>query len=92
MTISVRPEVEGAVIAILAAQALLPPDAIALDATVDELGLDSLGKVEAIFALEERFDIAIPFNANAPEIPEFDLFSVQSIVSAVERLIAQKAA
>lgn len=87
-----RAEIERAVIAILATQLLLPPEEVAADAVVDNLGLDSLGKVEAIFALEERFDIHVPFNANEPDQPDFDFSSVPSIVAGVERLIAQKAA
>jgi acyl carrier protein len=84
-----RSDIEEAVIAILATQLLLSPSDIAPDARIDDLGLDSLGKVEAIFALEERFGIAIPFNANAPDAGEFDVSSVSSIVAGVERLIAQ---
>jgi acyl carrier protein len=84
-----RAVIEEAVIAVLAAQALRQPSEVAADARLDDLGLDSLGKVEAIFALEERFDIAIPFNANAVES---DLDTVQSLVSMVESLIAQKVA
>jgi acyl carrier protein len=87
-----RVEIEAAVIAILAKQLLLSPDEIAADAKVDDLGLDSLGKVEAIFALEERFEISVPFNANEPDQPDFDFSSVPSIVAGVERLIAQQAA
>jgi acyl carrier protein len=83
------PEIQKAVIEILATQLLLPPGDIAPDARIEDLGLDSLGKVEAIFALEERFDIAIPFNANAPDQPEFDFVSVPGIVAGVERLIRQ---
>jgi acyl carrier protein len=83
-----RAEIEAAVIAILARQLLLPASEIAPDARVDDLGLDSLGKVEAIFALEERFDISVPFNANEPDQPDFDFSSVPSIVAGVERLIA----
>ncbi len=86
-----RAEIEGAVIAILAQQLLLEPSEIAADARVDDLGLDSLGKVEAIFALEERFDISVPFNANEPDRPDFDFTSVPSIVAGVERLIALQA-
>lgn len=81
--------IEVAVIEILAQQALLPVASIAADARLDDLGLDSLGRAEALFALEERFDINIPFNANAPDMPDFDLTSVQSIVLAVEKLLAQ---
>jgi acyl carrier protein len=86
-----RAEIEEAVIAILAKQLLLSPAEVAGTARVDDLGLDSLGKVEAIFALEERFDIAVPFNANEPDQPDFDFSSVPSIVQGVEELIARKA-
>ena len=85
-----RAEIEEAVIAILAKQLLLSPSEIAADARVADLGLDSLGKVEAIFAMEERFDIAVPFNANEPDQPDFDFTSVPSIVAGVERLIAER--
>jgi len=84
-------EIEAAVIAILAKQLLLAPDEIAPDARIDELGLDSLGKVEAIFAMEERFGIHVPFNANAPDQPEFDFSTVGSVVRDVEALIARNA-
>jgi acyl carrier protein len=87
-----RAEIEAAVITILAKQLLLSPSEVAPDAVVDALGLDSLGKVEAIFAIEERFDITVPFNANEPDRPDFDFSSVPSIVAGIERLIAQKAA
>lgn len=79
-------------IAILARQLLLSPGEIAADARIDDLGLDSLGKVEAIFAMEERFDISIPFNANEPDQPDFDFSSVPGIVAGVARLIARQAA
>ena len=36
----------------------------------------SLGLVEAIFAIEEAFDIQVPFNANDPERSEFDISTV----------------
>lgn len=84
-------EIEAAVIAILAKQLLLAPDEIAPDTRIDELGLDSLGKVEAIFAMEERFGIHVPFNANAPDQPEFDFSTVGSVVRDVEALIARNA-
>ena len=85
-----RAEIEAAVIEILAAQLLLPASEIAPDAQVDDLGLDSLGKVEAIFALEERFGITIPFNANEPDLPDFDFASVPGIVGGVARLLDQR--
>jgi acyl carrier protein len=78
------------IVAIIAEQALLDPADIALDTPLAELGIDSLGLVEAIFAIEEAFDISVPFNANAPSENTFDLTSARSIVSAVEALIDTK--
>ena len=78
--------------AIIAEQAMLDPDQISDDSTPEDLGIDSLGLVEAIFAIEEEFDISIPFNANEPERSEFDISNMGTIMAAVERLVAQKAA
>lgn len=86
-TVSIR-EIEEDVIAILARQLLLPVTDIDPAARIDDLGLDSLGKVEAIFALEERFGISIPFNANEPDQPDFGFASVPEIVEGVARLMA----
>ena len=84
--------VKNRVIAIIAEQAVLDVSEISLDQSLDSLGLDSLGLVEAIFAIEESFDISVPFNANEPSRSGFDLSSVAAIIAAVEGLIAQKAA
>ncbi|WP_395540153.1 phosphopantetheine-binding protein [Neotabrizicola sp. sgz301269] len=84
-------EIAEKVIGILAAQALISPQDIAVEATVESLGLDSLGLVEAIFAIEEEFDIAIPFDpADPSEAPAFDAESVESIIRAVSTLVARK--
>ena len=63
---------------------------VTLEATLDDLGIDSLGVVESIFAIEEEFDIEVPFNANAPEQSDFDISSVASIILAVENLVAEQ--
>ncbi|MDA8685234.1 phosphopantetheine-binding protein [Planktomarina temperata] len=63
---------------------------VSLTATLEELGIDSLGVVESIFAIEEEFDIEVPFNANAPQESEFDISSVATIISAVETLVAEQ--
>lgn len=78
--------------AIIAEQAMLEPDQITDDSTPADLGIDSLGLVEAIFALEEEFDISVPFNANEPEASDFDISDLRSIIAGVERLVAEKAA
>ncbi len=80
------------IIAIIAEQAVLDVSDVTMDSTVESLGLDSLGLVEAIFAIEEAFDVSIPFNANDPAQSGFDMSSVGAIITAVEGLLAQKAA
>jgi len=85
-------DIRDRVVAILAEKAMLEPADIGPDSRLADLGLDSLGLVEAIFAIEEAFDIAVPFNANDPGQSGFDVSSVDSIVAAVEGLVAQKAA
>jgi acyl carrier protein len=85
-------DVREKVMAILAEQAVLQPSDVTMDSTLEGLGLDSLGLVEAIFAIEEAFDVSVPFNANDPSQSEFDMSSVAAIVAAVEGLVAQKAA
>ncbi len=83
--------VRDQVIAIIAQQAVLEPSDVTDTSTLADLGIDSLGLVESIFALEEAFDITVPFNANAPDAGDFDISSVAAIIAAVERLIAEKA-
>lgn len=76
------------VIAIIAEQAVLEPGDVAPEATLADLGIDSLGLVESIFAIEEAFDIQVPFNANEPDQSDFDISSVAAIIAAVEALVA----
>ena len=84
--------VRDKVIEIIAEQAVLEPSDVKMDMSLDDLGIDSMGLVEAIFAIEEAFDVQVPFNANEPDASEFDISSVAAIVGAVERLVAEQAA
>lgn len=85
-------DIQSKVIAIIAEQAVLDVGDVKLDSTLADLGIDSLGLVESIFAIEEAFDISVPFNANEATQPDFDISSVGAIVSAVKKLIAQRPA
>ena len=85
-------ELKDTIIRIIAEQAILDPCDVALDSTLEELAIDSLGLVESIFAIEEHFDITVPFNANDPTSSGFDISSVATIIAAVEQLIAEQAA
>jgi acyl carrier protein len=83
--------IKDQVIAIIAEQAVLEPQDVTMDNTLEELGIDSLGLVESIFAIEEAFDISVPFNANNPTESDFDISTVASIVAGIERLKAEQA-
>lgn len=82
--------VKDKIIAIIAEQAVLEPADVSMTSTLDDLGIDSLGLVESIFAIEEAFDISVPFNANEPNASDFDISSVAAIVRAVEGLVAEQ--
>ncbi|WP_458790589.1 acyl carrier protein [Yoonia sp. MH D7] len=79
------------VIAILAEQAILQPSDVALENSLEDLGIDSMALVESIFAIEETFDISVPFNANNPSDSAFDISTVASIIAAIDKLKAEQA-
>ena len=82
--------IKDQVIAIIAEQAMLEPSDIKMDQTLEDIGIDSLGLVESIFAIEETFDISVPFNANDPQASAFDISSVAAIIAAVEKLKSEQ--
>ena len=51
--------VEKKVIEIIAELAVLEVEDVSLDSSLDSLGIDSLGLVESIFAIEETFDLSL---------------------------------
>ena len=83
-------DIGAKVIDIIAEQAILDPIDVTLESTLDSLGIDSMALVESIFAIEEAFDIQIPFNANDPSDSDFNTSSVSSIISGIEKLVAEK--
>lgn len=78
------------VIAIIAEQAVLDPSDVTEQSTLEDLGIDSLGLVESIFAIEEEFDISIPFNANEPSESDFDISNVGAIIAGIDKLVAEQ--
>jgi acyl carrier protein len=49
---------------IIAKSLNIPVDQLTPDKRLDELGAESLDVIEIVFALEEKYDIAIPLQAN----------------------------
>ncbi len=86
------PQIEKRVKEIIAEQTMLDPAEIRLEDDLVALGLDSLGLVECIFGIEESFGISIPFNANTPGEPGFDMSCVGAIIAEVEKLVARQPA
>ena len=64
-------------IEIIAKQLNVDEDNVTPDASFDDLGADSLDKVELVMALEEEFDI---------EIPDSDAEKIQTVQDALSYL------
>ncbi|MCY4259549.1 MAG: phosphopantetheine-binding protein [Rhodobacteraceae bacterium] len=81
---------------IIAEQAMVDVDELTPMTRVEDLEMDSLAVVETLFAIEELYDITIPFNANTMDSGNtmdsegFDLSTISTIVTGVEALIADK--
>ena len=84
-------DIRSKVIEIIADQAIVEPSDLSDESTLESLGIDSLGLVESIFAIEEAFNIQIPFNANQQNESQLDLSSVATIVQGIEQLIQEQA-
>jgi len=52
--------------AIIAGHARIDASSLSGESALTDLGIDSLDTIEIVFAIEERFGIDLPFNANAP--------------------------
>ena len=72
------------VIAILATVKNIAPEAIGADASFEQLGMDSLDKINFLFELESEFNLDIP-DEEARAIA-----SVGQIVDRLEKQLSQK--
>ena len=81
-------DIESDIFDIIAEKAAVDRGKIHATATLEDLEVESLDVVEIIFAIEEKFDVDIPFNANDQEL-EFK--TVNDVVKAVKGLIAESA-
>jgi len=72
---------------IVAQKAMIDRAKLSPDARLADLQIGSLDVVEIVFALEDKFDIQIPFNANATSM-EFE--TVAQVIAVAEKLVAAK--
>ncbi|MBI3420239.1 MAG: acyl carrier protein [Proteobacteria bacterium] len=69
---------------IVAQKAMVDRSKLTVDAKLADLQISSLDVVEIVFALEDKYQIQIPFNANSTSM-EFE--RVGEVVAVVEKLI-----
>jgi acyl carrier protein len=82
-------DVAGDVVAIIAKKKRVEKPTVEISDRLEDLGLESLDAVEMIFDLEEKFDIQIPYNANANDA-QATFETVGDVVTAVQNLVAKK--
>jgi acyl carrier protein len=75
------------VLDIVAQKAMIDRAKLSPEAKLSELQISSLDVVEIVFALEDKFEVQIPFNANSTNM-EFE--TVGEVVTIVEKLILAK--
>jgi acyl carrier protein len=72
---------------VVAKKAMIERTRLTPEAKLSELNVSSLDMVEVMFALEEKFGIELPFNANT-SAGEFE--TVGDVIAAVEKQLAEK--
>ncbi len=72
---------------VIAAKAMVERNLLELDAKLSDLNISSLDVVEIVFALEDKYSIELPFNANSQN-QEFD--TLGQVVNLVEEQIKLK--
>ena len=79
-------DLTGKVIAILAAVKRVPAETIKPEATLEELGIDSLDKVNILFELESEFNVDIP------DLEARKIATVREMVDGLRTVLAQREA
>ena len=84
---------------IISKQLKIPIERLTPTVALQELGAESLDFIEIVFALEEKFDISIPYNANeaaagkaeASGVGSEKFETIEQISAAVKGLMDAKA-
>ncbi len=73
------------IVEIIAKEAKLDASKLTLDTRLEELKIESLDLVQILFAIEDEFDVYVPYNDEA-----YKLETLRDVVDGVNRLIAEK--
>jgi len=82
--------IENDIFDIVATQAKVDRDTLKRDTRLSELDLQSIDTIELIFAIEDKFDIAVPYNASDLQSAGIAFETVNDLIGAVERLSAEQ--
>jgi acyl carrier protein len=72
---------------IIAKQVSVPPEQLSPESRLEAIGVESLDIIEIIFALEKKYDVAIPFNANESAALAFE--TIGQVAEAASKPVAK---
>ena len=75
---------------IVAKQAKTDPAALSRETKLADLNLQSIDVVELVFAIEEKFDIEVPYSPSDQNAAGISFTSVGEIIDAVDKLVAEQ--
>lgn len=81
---------ESDIMEIIASQAKVDVAALKQDTKLSDLNLQSIDIVELVFALEDKFDITVPYNPSDLNSAGVSFETVGDVVDAVKRLEAEQ--
>jgi acyl carrier protein len=73
---------------IISKQIGVPFDQLSAESRLEVIGVESLDVIEIVFALEEKYKIAIPFNANESAALAFE--TIGQVAEAVQKVLGPK--
>ena len=78
------------VLEVIAKQAKTDPAKVTRETELADLNLESLDTIELIFALEEKFNIEIPYNANEATTAGINFTTAGDVIDAVAKLVEEQ--
>jgi len=82
--------IESDIFDIVATQAKVDRATLKRDTKLSELDLQSIDIIELIFAIEDKFDISVPYNAADLNSAGIAFENVGDLIDAVERLTVEQ--
>ena len=71
---------------IFAKEFSVPEESVKPEASLESLGIDSLGSIEVLFEVEDEFHIRFPQG----RVEEMKINTVQDILDIIDRLVAEQ--